>query len=81
MSLNTMPSAGAKIDQFDLCRRVSCYGYDHGYVHSCAFAPVDIGSTQVPMSFPVVRMELTSISHTNVGVCTPTVICTVYVYI
>ena len=67
MSLNTMPSAGAKIDQFYLCRCVSCYGYDHGYAHSCALAPVDIGSTQVPTSFPVVCMELTSISHTNVG--------------
>ena len=44
-------------------------------------APVDVGSTQVPMSIPVVCMELTSISHTNVGVGIPTFICTVYVYI
>ena len=42
-------------------------------------APVDVGSTQVPMSIPVVCMELTSISHTNVDVCTPTFRCTVSV--
>ena len=44
-------------------------------------APVDVGSTQVPMSIPVACMELTSVSHTNVCVCTPTFICTVSVNI
>jgi len=45
-------------------------------------APVDVVSTQVPMSIPVVCMELTSItSHTNVGVCLSLFICIVYVRI